>query len=230
MYIWALNYITVNRMLIKRCVPYITWSEKGKKGALSVYVSRCSSSKTIWSQAWSVFFFFFSVSLLSLLLCVLFPLPLSEGLYHCCTAITENNRKDTWQMFGERCFQIHLFACLLELVFVCRLVPPQSSKERFVQDSFEARCFSIEFVYCTAETPEKKYVNMRESEDATWLQSIKTTKDTPVKTIATDYKDWCGCYNDYSTLQYLYRLHNSPCPTFTVVIRLYVRYFMLYCR
>lgn len=72
-------------------------------------------------------------------LSVLFLFPLSEGLYHCCTAIIEKSREDTWQMFGERCFQINLCVC-------------------------ERLCYSwplslsVEFVYCTTEAAEKKHI------------------------------------------------------------------------
>lgn len=94
---------------MKRCVPYITLSE-GKNGALSVCTSRCISCLKpfeVWPGP-----SFLPVSLLSLPLCVLFPFPLSDGLYHCCSAITENSRKDTWQMFGEHCLQIYLCVCV----------------------------------------------------------------------------------------------------------------------
>lgn len=140
----------------------------------------------------------------------LFPccLPLSRGLYHCCSAITENST--TWQMLGERHFQIHLCvcACLWERAFVCLLVPPHSTEERFVQDSSGTRCFSVEFDCGTAEAPEKKYINMGIFGDVTWLQGIRMTKDTPVK-------------NDCHRLQGLMRMitaHYNVYTVYTIVL------------
>lgn len=114
-----------------------------RKTALTVYMSR---KKSIEAKSGLSFLL---VSLLFLHLCVLFLFPLSEGLYHCCTAITESSRKNNWQMFGEHRFQIHWRACLFELSFVCLCVCRLSS------------------LTAPTEAPEKMHINMRIFGDVT---------------------------------------------------------------
>lgn len=94
----------------KKCVLYIKANDNRKSVVVYMYIGRSVSCLRPLEVRSCLYFL--PLSLLDLLLCVLFLFPLSEGLYHCCTAIIEKSRKDTWQMFGERCFQIHLCLCL----------------------------------------------------------------------------------------------------------------------